>query len=167
LRFHAKPLNFCFWMRTHPNENIACFYARCGLFIIRTPAPVDFGDCLSMDVPAQVAMTTSVDYSIFSKDDLLQLISRVRDSDEKTASKLDEIARSMTPTESPRGSTAVEPCAKKQKKLAHNQKLEKSFDFSKYQKRHVALKFSYIGEKYAGFARQDHMEVGRRIILST
>ncbi|RHY28178.1 hypothetical protein DYB32_006168 [Aphanomyces invadans] len=53
----------------------------------------------------------------------------------------------------PRGSG--EPSKKKQKM---DKKAQKPFDFSRYRTRHVALKFSYMGEKYAGFARQDHME---------
>ena len=46
--------------------------------------------------------------------------------------------------------------SKKQKKRKNT---GREFDMANYQKRHVAIKFLYMGDKYAGFARQDHVEV--------
>ncbi|OQS00573.1 tRNA pseudouridine synthase [Achlya hypogyna] len=90
-----------------------------------------------------------VRYEEFTKDELLQVIRRLRDSPDNLAHAVDTAARAVR---------SGEPSAKKQKKLAYNQKPPKPFDFSRYRTRHIALKFSYAGEKYAGFARQEHME---------
>ncbi|RQM14127.1 hypothetical protein B5M09_012298 [Aphanomyces astaci] len=71
---------------------------------------------------------------------------------------MDAIARTIhTPstTSTPIVRGSGEPAKKKHKA---DKKAHKPFDFSRYRTRHVALKFSYMGEKYAGFARQDHME---------
>ncbi|KAG2790745.1 hypothetical protein PC129_g6990 [Phytophthora cactorum] len=51
---------------------------------------------------------------------------------------------------------------------AHQQKKKKKreFNMSNYTMRAVAVKFLYLGEKYAGFARQDHMpETVERYLL--
>ncbi|OQS05203.1 tRNA pseudouridine synthase, partial [Thraustotheca clavata] len=91
----------------------------------------------------------SIKYEEFSKDDLLRIIRTLRESPQNIANVIDTVAKSIR---------SGEPSAKKQKKNAYNQKPVKPFDFSRYETRHIALKFSYAGEKYAGFARQDHME---------
>ncbi|DBA04027.1 TPA: hypothetical protein N0F65_009374 [Lagenidium giganteum] len=44
------------------------------------------------------------------------------------------------------------------KKWQQKRKAPREFNQANYQKRHMALKFLYMGEKYAGFARQDHMD---------
>ncbi|GLD93959.1 hypothetical protein PINS_up002564 [Pythium insidiosum] len=52
--------------------------------------------------------------------------------------------------------TAAEAPNKRQKK---EKKPKREFQMSKYAQRLVAIKFLYIGDKYDGFARQDHTEV--------
>ncbi|EQC38810.1 hypothetical protein SDRG_03769 [Saprolegnia diclina VS20] len=92
---------------------------------------------------------TPVPYDQFTKDELLQVVRKLRESPDNLAHAVDTVARAVR---------SGEPQTKKQKKLAYNQKPPKPFDFSRFRTRHIALKFSYAGEKYAGFARQDHME---------
>lgn len=66
----------------------------------------------------------------------------------------------------------------KQQKMAENannpagpnqpqkKKKKREFNMSNYTMRAVAVKFLYLGEKYAGFARQDHMpETVERYLL--
>ncbi|KAF0700768.1 Aste57867_8721 [Aphanomyces stellatus] len=91
-----------------------------------------------------------VDYDSFSKGELLQIIRRFKKDHESSSDSIDDIARSIHTLSSD------EPAKKKPKH--DGKKPQKPFDFSRYRTRHVALKFSYMGEKYAGFARQDHME---------
>jgi hypothetical protein len=54
----------------------------------------------------------------------------------------------------------------KRKKQKGKKQKGKIFDMKNYAKRSVAIKFLYFGEKYAGFARQDHMEVCQCYIVT-
>lgn len=47
---------------------------------------------------------------------------------------------------------------KKAKAKLKKQSRDRAFSMSNYKKRFVAIKFLYLGERFAGFARQDHME---------
>ncbi|ETV70215.1 tRNA pseudouridine(38-40) synthase, variant [Aphanomyces astaci] len=114
-------------------------------------------DIKRMAAPTTTA-TTAVAYESFSKDNLLEILRRYRHDHPSSMDDMDAIARTIhTPstTSTPIVRGSGEPAKKKHKA---DKKAHKPFDFSRYRTRHVALKFSYMGEKYAGFARQDHME---------
>ncbi|RHZ29663.1 hypothetical protein DYB37_011557 [Aphanomyces astaci] len=114
-------------------------------------------DFKRMAAPTTTA-TAAVAYESFSKDNLLEILRRYRHDHPSSVDDMDAIARTIhTPstTSTPIVRGSGEPAKKKHKA---DKKAHKPFDFSRYRTRHVALKFSYMGEKYAGFARQDHME---------
>lgn len=53
----------------------------------------------------------------------------------------------------------AKPSAQTTSKASTNKrKAEKTFDFSRFHERHIALKFAYIGTNYHGFASQDTSE---------
>ncbi|ETV92781.1 tRNA pseudouridine(38-40) synthase, variant [Aphanomyces invadans] len=106
------------------------------------------------------APASTVVYESFSKDSLIEILRRFRHEHPSSVEPMDAIARTIhvpatNPPHTPIPRGSGEPSKKKQKM---DKKAQKPFDFSRYRTRHVALKFSYMGEKYAGFARQDHME---------
>ncbi|CAK4697751.1 hypothetical protein LEN26_014406 [Aphanomyces euteiches] len=95
-------------------------------------------------------MEDAVKYETFSKEELVQVIESFKSNHPSSAKHLDEVARNLQSS-----SGAVGPAKKKHKA---DKKPPRPFDFKRYRTRHIALKFSYMGEKYSGFARQDHME---------
>ena len=94
-----------------------------------------------------------VNFSALSKDELINLVLKLKKDNEHPRLKLEQSSDIGLQEKSPEAS-----CESKNSRKKSNNISQRAFDFSRYHKRHIALKIAYLGWDFHGFASQETVE---------
>lgn len=113
-----------------------------------------------MDCGEHVVLDETTELQFLSKEELIQRVVKLTKEKEEVLLMLDESSSVEQKPDTKKALVSADrrKNSKESKAGTGNTSKQKSFDFSRYHKRHIALKIAYLGWDFHGFASQESTE---------